>query len=292
MSACRSTFCEAPPDSPVGAHYIEGARCICLTCIPDKDDFSRHISFCDDPECLGANHPDGFWSTSFYGTATVHRTTHDILKVRTVIHHLLWPSLSGQAAVALEFVRTPGILPDPPVEGAAVGAVEDKDEDKSEKPSEAVEPSKPEVATAAAEPSKAEAADTRSEAHVEDSETKAHEESPDIIPPPPPAADVDSPMDSTPKCSICRQTVYMGRCWRCLECQGASFISFNRFPVIGRSLMTMTGSVSHVQTTSATSATDRCSSPAGRVKSRSPNLSGTMGSNRVRDSSTRVYGCR
>ena len=224
MSACRSTFCEAPPDSPVGAHYIEGARCICLTCIPDKDDFSRHISFCDDPECLGANHPDGFWSTSFYGTATVHRTTHDILKVRTVIHHLLWPSLSGQAAVALEFVRTPGILLDPPVEGAAVGTVEEKDEDTSDIPSKAVEPSEAEAAAVAAPPAP-EAADGRPEAHAEDGETKAHEESPEMMSTAA-AAEADPPTDSTPKCSICREAVYMGRCWRCLECQGASFILF------------------------------------------------------------------
>ena len=82
-----------------------------------------------------------------------------------MIHHLLWPSLSGQAAVALEFVRTPGILPDPPVECAAVGMVEDKDEDKSEILSETAEAFEPE------------AADGPSKAHVEDSETNAHEES-------------------------------------------------------------------------------------------------------------------
>ncbi|KAM5542277.1 hypothetical protein V8D89_004150 [Ganoderma adspersum] len=201
-----SALCEGPPGSQdVGMHYIEGARCICLTCVPDKDDFSRHVSFCDDPECLGADHPDGFWATSFYSTATVHRTTHDILKVRTVIHHLLWPSLSGQAAVALELVRTPGVLPDPPVEGVpTVPTVEDKDE--SEKPSEAVELSKPEAAN---EPS---------ETHVEGGE--AHEESPKIL--------SIAEAEPAPVCCVCREAVYMGRyicdacdkqmliaCWSC-----------------------------------------------------------------------------
>ncbi|KAI1785570.1 hypothetical protein LXA43DRAFT_976136 [Ganoderma leucocontextum] len=105
---CRYKTCDGC--SGANRHYIEGARCICLTCIPDQNDFTRQVNFCDDPDCLGAGKSDGSWSIS---SGTVHRTTHDILKVRTVISRLLWPGLSGRAATALERVRAPWALPDP-----------------------------------------------------------------------------------------------------------------------------------------------------------------------------------
>lgn len=194
---CRST-CNS--SSAVISHVCNtSARCICLTCIPDKNDFSCQVTFCDDPDCLGAGNPDGWWSiSSSFGTdTTVHRTTHDILKIRTVIHRLLWPTLSRQAATALECARIPGALPDPLAEG-----VEDMHENPSEAPEEPSRISK-EPSEVPAEPS---------EAHVEDDEnyTESSEQS------------EATEHKVAPKCNICREPVYMGRCWRCLECKGTS----------------------------------------------------------------------
>lgn len=215
--------------STLPKHKILGARCICLTCVPDKSDFSRQISFCDDPECLGAAHPDGFWSPSSCGIDVVHRTTHDILKIRMVINRLHWPDLSEKAAEALKLARSPGELPDPP-------APED--------------PHKP---------------------HTEDRESRDEGKGS--------AVEVESEVKtsiSTPKCGICRELVYMGRCWHCLECGGTSL------PCPPSVWRVHSQSDPSSQIISATSARGRCSLLVAHAIDDSLSLSGTTGSSRVR----------
>ena len=228
-------------------HYIEGARCICLTCVADKNDFSRQVSFCDDPDCLGAGKSDGSWTTAYN---SVHRTTHDILKVRTVINRLLWPSLSGSAATALELVRAPGTLSGPPAEKTESDDVPGEPSDAPEKPSETLgsPPDDP----------------------VED--LSGHAE------PPEPMVTVAEDLPTlTPKCRTCRETVYMGRCWFCLDCFG-TLLYLICFSFWYGSLTSITH---HPQTTFVIRATARRSLLVGHVTSPSPSPSGTTGLSRV-----------
>ena len=70
-----------------------------------------HVNFCDDPDCLRQSPGDD--SVITVGSA-VHRSTHDLLKIRTVTSRTLWPTLYGKATAGLERFRSLGTLPDPP----------------------------------------------------------------------------------------------------------------------------------------------------------------------------------
>ena len=72
---------------------IGGARVVCLGCL-SLDSEARTVNFCDDQAC---------WGSSL--VCDQHLPTHDILKVRTVLHLRDIPNISELAENALSVAR-------------------------------------------------------------------------------------------------------------------------------------------------------------------------------------------
>ncbi|OSD05610.1 hypothetical protein PYCCODRAFT_1464963 [Trametes coccinea BRFM310] len=89
---CDASHCGRP---------ITGARIVCLDCSGFTDNGFSCVSYCDKPCCYDAP-PQ---SRKSLGKSAVHGHTHNLLKVRTVIHSLELPSVFEAAASRLESVR-------------------------------------------------------------------------------------------------------------------------------------------------------------------------------------------
>ncbi|KAI8983185.1 hypothetical protein BD414DRAFT_523114 [Trametes punicea] len=225
---------------------IGGARVICLDCVPDPSRFDKIVALCDDPWCLD--------STIAYirPSGISHDSSHDFLKVRTVLHDVYIPAAFEMAKDGLARWREADIVPpDPP-------AVEDADVDQEPGAQSGGNARQVEPEGDALSASQLESDQASSRRQPSDSERLAATDVaptvngstaaglPDILgstEPSSPTADLKSvhaDLEDAPpvepenteveadetdpahllcKCKICQKTVYMGRCWWCLECE-------------------------------------------------------------------------
>ncbi|KAI0960928.1 hypothetical protein AcV7_000168 [Taiwanofungus camphoratus] len=82
---------------------IGGGRIICLDCPTPQAQFWRPTTFCDDERCVA----QAVTVTKAYGEKShLHLPTHDLMKVRTVLHRKDIPQLTTRAKWTLERCRT------------------------------------------------------------------------------------------------------------------------------------------------------------------------------------------
>ncbi|KAJ3001241.1 hypothetical protein NUW54_g6556 [Trametes sanguinea] len=87
-------------------NLIGGACLICLDCLASPELFYSHLTFCDDPAC--------YLSQSTYSR---HDSSHDFLKIRTVLHAPDIPAVLRDVENAFRFIRlfSSAVPSDPPV---------------------------------------------------------------------------------------------------------------------------------------------------------------------------------
>ncbi|KAI9070175.1 hypothetical protein FKP32DRAFT_1586395 [Trametes sanguinea] len=158
--------------------YIGGACVICLDCMPESDRLQPRLTFCDDPRCYGPRiewvHPAG----------AAHEPSHDLLKVRTVLHDAAVPDMLVRAQRGLLWVReeTDVVLPDPPPAAEPAGPASGVNGD-----------------TGDGNPLEHEDEDVDGARAVDE-------------------ADAVVPAPRSCKCKVCLEPVFMGQCWYCLDC--------------------------------------------------------------------------
>ena len=193
-------------------HYTDGPRYICLDCVPPGHAFApRTVALCAHPLCLAAAFGREVVADDGAEETIVHVPTHDLVKVRTMVHRVLWPMLVGEARAALWFARESDLKlamrlvdsrPEPDVASA----------DGFSRPGTVVvilpmeEPSSEDNADGhmlAETAEERDAACTLETVRLQEGAHNMDERTPDV-------------------CEICHKFVYLGECWRCLTCQGYS----------------------------------------------------------------------
>ena len=213
---------------------MDGARYICLECEPG-DDFSRVISHCSHRDCVAAT-IDRMIPPYGPDDRCVHTPSHDVIKVRTRVHNVLWPFLQDQARSALYGVRASGLAvrsqvssEENPLDSQVVQAVaEDKDETKREDAGEqATDSSTTPLVNASPLPRSVPLSlPTQLEAEVSGPAADNTQDAP------------RSPLEETPNtmiddaiaqpqltCMICHEDVFLGESWHCITCQRGSLSS-------------------------------------------------------------------
>ena len=183
----------------VKLHFTTDARWICLICEPNPNAFYTQVTFCDDPSCYTSS-----LSTDHSATLSFrHEPTHDFVKVRTMVHRLSWPSLAEKAREALNVVRNgpEKLLPVPKVENPVSSCAATRGFSVCQA-AEASLPATSEVSSREASCGDDTIAPTSSGIITE----ARHE-----------------------RCMVCRNAVYMGQSWFCLDCYGARKTSLSLF---------------------------------------------------------------
>ncbi|KAH9919769.1 uncharacterized protein BXZ73DRAFT_104877 [Epithele typhae] len=158
-------------------HETSGSRFLCLDCAPN-DEFQLWVSICDRNECLRQTIDIRAWKGIPPRIPLVHRPTHDLVKVRTMVHNYTWQRLKLSALSVLQQLRSGALMGPPARPPSSFPSISPSDivNEDGEKPSSLAFPS--------------------------------HQ----------PPEYFEGPRPEFWRCRICAQDVFMGDCWYCMIC--------------------------------------------------------------------------